>query len=56
MTNFDNLKNMSIEEMATFLHTISNCEMNDCRKCPLYDVVCSSVKGIKEWLESEVTE
>lgn len=61
MTNFDRIKAMSIEEMASkILESIE-----DCQKCCsiTYNGICVSygvenrcLKGIKQWLESEATE
>lgn len=51
MTNYEKIKSMSVDEMAGFLKTISDCEYNLCNECPLEG--CASVKGIAKWLESE---
>lgn len=48
----DRIRNMGVEELAEFLHTISNCETNLCDECPLE--CCGSEMIIKQWLESEV--
>ena len=55
MTNYERIKAMSIDELSTFIHEISNCEMNDCCMCPLRGSVCTE-SGVTEWLESEVEE
>lgn len=48
MTNFEEIKNMSVEELADFI-----CGLADCNCCPVY---CSG--GCKysweQWLKSEV--
>lgn len=48
----DRIRNMDTEDLANFLYTISNCEMNLCDECPLE--WCGSEMTIKQWLESEV--
>ena len=58
MTNFEKIKQMSVEEMATFLYCYKECSYKclvskgckDCRKR------CETEISIKEWLESEVQE
>ena len=57
MTNYERIKNMSVEEMAEALDVLTPCE--HCKynhKCGqgYPDRVCE--QGIKQWLESEVTE
>lgn len=51
MTNYEHIKNMSIDELATYLI--------DCCNCPNDMFLCGSKgsvgeKHIKHWLESEV--
>ena len=52
-TNYDRIRNMSIEEMADYI-----CHNYKCRKCDWEHNTCSSkcVEGIKRWLETEVAE
>lgn len=61
-TNYDRIRNMSVEEMAEFMYeTNENCE-SFCAYTK--DGKCNSfgggkqtcLIGIKQWLESEVTE
>lgn len=56
MTNFEKIKNMSVEELTNFLNGISDCcdsdDYNACDNCPLTVDECSC-DGIKLWLESE---
>ena len=49
-TNYDRIRNMSVEEMANLI-----CHNYRCRKCA-YTKCCNGECeiGIKEWLESEV--
>ena len=60
MTNFEKIKAMSSEEFARFLRGIAhNCTTSDhvCTSdCPLFNASECSVRGVKEWLESEVEE
>lgn len=55
MTNYDRIKQMSIEEMATMLD-------NDCSYCLAYDFCNESFEDkkcidiVKLWLEMEVEE
>ena len=57
MTNYERIKNMSVEEMARFIAS-SCCEelVNTCYDecCGCGDATCQGF--LKEWLESEVTE
>lgn len=55
MTNYERIKNMSVEEMAQFI-----CGIYDDYVCTYDKIVCGNIipnydeGGIKEWLESEV--
>ena len=63
MTNFEKIKNMSIEEMAQFLEEISSScyatnsglqksgKFDFCKICPVY--VPGEDCNIKRWLERE---
>ena len=57
MTNYEKIKNMSVEEMAIFLYSyIADCEM-----CPAVESCKASreltcKERLFEWLESEVEE
>lgn len=60
MTNYEKIKNMSVEEMAKEIERISNyiCAYHDCRNCPfkvLYDFACTA-RDVSCWLENEVEE
>lgn len=60
MTNFERIKNMSVEEMADKLERMSNyvCVYYDCEECP-FDIIGSRgccISGFTDWLESEVEE
>ena len=53
MTNYERIKNMSVEEMADYFN-----EIFDCSNCPNDMFLCESngnvcTKYIKQWLESE---
>lgn len=48
MTNYDKIRNMTIEEMATLLQHLVICNM-----CKNDDCSQSCNDGIKQWLESE---
>ena len=59
MTNYERIKNMSIDEMTAFLEsmTLVGCctagEYLDCRNCPLaIGTVCCN--DLKKYLEQEV--
>ena len=59
MTNYDNIKAMSVEEMADALFAFKE----ECNKdCPIGKnrkycyMLCDSASAIKEWLEQEVSE
>ena len=52
MTNYEKIKNMSVEEMAKFL-----CEsFIVCSDCPVRDSCVRDHEGFSYWLESEVEE
>lgn len=51
MTNFEKIKNMSVEELEDFLATLAECSF-----CPADCFNCSCDKAWMEWLESEVEE
>jgi len=52
-TNYDRIRNMSIEETAEFIN-----KNYKCRKCAYYNKCCDSncESGIKLWLETEVSD
>lgn len=56
MTNFDRIKQMTVEEMAEWLDSFSytNCECCAYKGAPCSGVTCE--EGHTKWLESEVTE
>lgn len=55
MTNFEHIKSMSIEEIATMMFKLSDCELRDCKNCPLGSCQhCGNIVEIQKWLESEV--
>ena len=62
MTNFEKIKNMSIEELARLMDSVSS----DCQECPIQEF-CDSIRPTirripfckavwNEWLKSEVEE
>ena len=57
MTNFEKIKNMSIEELTAAI----SYEMENCIRCPLFDL-CSEDTDLdcsgmwEQWLKSEVEE
>nr|DAJ50703.1 MAG TPA: hypothetical protein [Caudoviricetes sp.] len=61
MTNYERIKNMSIEEMAKWLDEMLFGKIQDIYKCGYYENDSESqyqlcVKDRKSWLESEVEE
>lgn len=59
MTNFENIKSMSLEQMTIFLnsHHCQNCAFYDktsVRRCTEPEKTCA--EGIKKWLESEAAK
>lgn len=58
MTNFKNIKNMSIEEMAKgiFDKVEEGCRYCLKKKCPPITGSQGCVDGIIDWLQSEVEE
>ena len=64
ITNYDRIKNMSVEEMAGFIGRICR-RLEDCCYCPAEDfchknsielACCGCEIVILNWLEREVTE
>lgn len=61
MTNYERIKNMSVEELAKFINDVATCcfQTANCENCPIYcirdEVYCSS-STIANWLNSEVKE
>lgn len=60
MTNYENIKSMSVEEMAVFFDDICDSILSDCSLCPAYNLCQTGdnrsngcIKNIKIWLESE---
>ena len=55
-TNYDRIRNMTVEEMADYFNGIFDCSNcpNDMFLCAGKGNVCT--KYIKQWLESEVSE
>lgn len=58
MTNYEKIKNMSVEEMARrILVSDSNCLEAICEAvghCPSHEMPC--IECTKQWLESEVDD
>ena len=57
-TNYDRIRNMSVEEMAEFIDKVERCKgkaFHNCDDSECYDCA-GCVYDTKEWLESEVTE
>ena len=55
MTNYEKIKNMSVEEMAEWLQGGIN-ECNCCSYRLSFGCPDTCIYGIKQWLESEVEE
>ena len=65
-TNYDRIRNMSVEEIANgiyhrdeiLLDKICKMSCKENGRCPVEDTVTSSdcINCVKRWLESEVTE
>ena len=54
MTNYERIKNMSLDEMAKCISDVDNCilcELNSPECFEIDDFDCSA--GVKKWLESE---
>lgn len=60
MKNFDRIKNMTVEEMASEIDRISGylCDRCGCKECPLNfsDKYGCEQTGFADWLNSEVKE
>lgn len=61
MTNFEQVRSMSVEELAKFINDIAVCCFKDaeCENCPIYcsrdEVYCNS-STISKWLRDNVKE
>lgn len=59
MTNYEHMKEMSVEEMAQMLSD-SDCEkrcgFTKNGKCDSYSISDTCAKGVEKWLNSEVEE
>lgn len=55
MTNFERIKQMSVEEMVRFLESIRNDFYGRIIKINGYDI-WDSLNSVEEWLESEVDD
>lgn len=54
MTNYEKIKNMTVEEMAKFLEEITDrCSANSCKDCPLRDGIFCGTPEIGCWLNRE---
>lgn len=55
MTNYEKIKNMTVEEMAKFLEKLTDdCNANNCKACPLCRGIFCCTTEIECWLNSEV--
>lgn len=55
MTNYEKIKNMTVEEMAEFLEKLTDrCNANRCKDCPLCKGIFCCTTEIGCWLNSEV--
>lgn len=55
MTNYEKIKNMTVEEMAEFLEKITDyCNAKTCKDCPLCRCIFCCATEIECWLNSEV--
>lgn len=61
ITNYEKIKNMSIDEMASQIERMSNylCDGNECKRCPFnflgYNRNCDATE-FANWLQSEAEE
>lgn len=56
MTNYEKIKDMSVEEMARFM-----CDISDCYQCPIKNkcriqTLIDCLDGLAEWLLKEAEE
>lgn len=56
MTNFERIKSMTVEEMASFMGLKPYCTLRNGIDCIYGWHDCDCQKHAKEWLESEVEE
>lgn len=59
MTNYEKIKQMSVEELSNFLLNIANCcfdygaDYEHCIDCPLNNTQCGNCRDFLNWLESK---
>ena len=58
MTNYEKIKNMSVEEMAMAINDkfMNECDYCNSRNCGLQTEENTCINGIADWLQSEVEE
>ena len=56
ITNYDRIKNMTVDELAKFIPDWSYTKACKCDEKPYVDCNNECWKCVKEWLESEVDE
>lgn len=55
MTNYEKIKNMSVEEMAKFINELATCACECCHLELESYCNCDCLNGRKIFLESEIT-
>lgn len=55
MTNHENIKDMTVNELASFLCNLMCAECCE-NRCPAKELCHSGHTGMKKWLESEVDD
>lgn len=53
MTNYERIKQMTVEEMAEFITTITSCDDGICVYCQYYTNTCPR-RHTEDWLTQEV--
>lgn len=56
MTNYEKIKEMTLEELATFLCNSFDEAFNNCEECPAREYCRKGCNGFKVWLESEAKD
>lgn len=54
MTNYEKIKNMSIEEMADLINYATLCDLKNCEECGFGNLQNCNSDTIKNWLKKKV--
>lgn len=53
MTNYEKIKEMTLEELGDFLCDFVDVKVGDCDECPAQEYCRKGCNGFKGWLEQD---